>query len=194
MKPDDEVLISGHFIVLHSITVHNVPSAYTNVKAGSMEREAKGGRLNFKDLFHMYSIFGERIVFLFQEKKPRPHVRTYRFSPVHCLVPRPQYCAWPMRFGSRGPRKLLAVSRPFISDTSPECIDREGLDRRRTGIRQARPHVSVFDSRSPSTEFYVIDLTQNLFCSPLPFWAVHRVSLTHLLRSCPWVISWTPTL
>ena len=91
MKPDDEVLFSGHFIVLHSITVHNVPSAHTNVKADTMERQAKGGRLNFKDLFHMYYFFGERIVFLFQEKKPRSHVRTYRFSPFHCLVPRPQY-------------------------------------------------------------------------------------------------------
>ena len=74
------------------------------------------------------------------------------------------------------------------------CIDREGLERRRTGTRQARLHVSVFDSRSSSTEFYVIDLTRNLFSSPLPFWAIHRVSLTHLLRSCPWVISWTLTL
>ena len=118
----------------------------------------------------MYYFFGERIVFLFQEKKVTSAHPNVSFSPVHCLVPMPHYCAWPMLFGSRGPRKLLAVSRPFISDTSPECIDREGLERHRTGTRQARLHASVFDSRSPSTEFYVIDLTRNLFCSPLPFW------------------------
>ena len=30
-------------------------------------------------------------------------------------------------------RDCLDVSRPFLSDTSPKCIDREGLGRRRTG-------------------------------------------------------------
>ena len=72
-----------------------------------------------------------------------------------CLVPRPHYYARLMRSGSRGPRKLnvwtfqkcktahacalrdcLGVSRPFVSDTSPKCIDREGLKRRRTGTWQ----------------------------------------------------------
>ena len=33
-------------------------------------------------------------------------------------------------------RDCLGVSRPFVSDTSPKCIDREGLKRRRTGTRQ----------------------------------------------------------
>ena len=28
------------------------------------------------------------------------------------------------------------VARTFVSDTSPKCIDREGLERRRTGTRQ----------------------------------------------------------
>ena len=37
----------------------------------------------------------------------------------------------------RTPR-CLGVSRPFVSDTLPKCIDREGLKRRRTGTRQAR--------------------------------------------------------
>ena len=46
-----------------------------------------------------------------------------------CLVPRPHYYARPMRFGSRGPAVRL-------SDTSPKFIDREGLERRRTGTRQ----------------------------------------------------------
>ena len=32
----------------------------------------------------------------------------------------------------------MGVSRPFVSDTSPKCIDRDGLERRRTGTRQER--------------------------------------------------------
>ena len=28
--------------------------------------------------------------------------------------------------------------RPFVSDTSPKCVDREGLGRRRTGTTLAR--------------------------------------------------------
>ena len=111
-----------------------------------MERQAKGGRLNFKDLLHMFSCFGERIVFLFQKKS---HVRTHRFSLVYCLVPRPQYCAW-LRVSGHVVRSCLpAVHLGHVTGS----IDREGLERRRTGTRQARPHVSVFDSRSPSTEF-----------------------------------------
>ena len=48
------------------------------------------------------------------------------YSPGN-LAPRPQYYARPMHFGSRG---------PFVSETSPKCIDREGLERRRTRTRQ----------------------------------------------------------
>ena len=33
-------------------------------------------------------------------------------------------------------RDCLGVSRLFVSDTSPKCIDREGLERRRTETRQ----------------------------------------------------------
>ena len=33
------------------------------------------------------------------------------------------YCARPMRFGSRGP----SVVQSFVLNTSPKCIDREGL-------------------------------------------------------------------
>ena len=43
-----------------------------------------------------------------------------------CLVPRPHYCARPIRFGSSGPSEFTS------SDTSPNCIDREGLGRRCT--------------------------------------------------------------
>ena len=31
---------------------------------------------------------------------------------------------------------LTGVSRPFVSDTSPKCIDREGLERCRIGTRE----------------------------------------------------------
>ena len=50
------------------------------------------------------------------------------------------YHAQPMRFGSRGPRQF---SRPFVSDTSPKCIDREGPERRRTGTRQVAENRSL---------------------------------------------------
>ena len=50
---------------------------------------------------------------------------------VACLVPRPHYSAWPIRFGSRGP------SEPS-SDTSPNYINREGLGKPRTGTRKRR--------------------------------------------------------
>ena len=45
-----------------------------------------------------------------------------------CLVCRPHDCARSMRFGSLGP------SEPFVSDTSPKCIDR----RTRQGKRENR--------------------------------------------------------
>ena len=38
-------------------------------------------------------------------------------------APGPHYCARPMRFGSRGPSVVQSV----VLDTSPKCIDREGL-------------------------------------------------------------------
>ena len=41
------------------------------------------------------------------------------------------YCAQPMRFGSRGSNDFFEVS-----DTSPKCIDQEGLGRRHTGTGQ----------------------------------------------------------
>ena len=51
-----------------------------------------------------------------------------------CLVPRPHYCARPMRFGSRGPSEF------FVSGTSRKCIDREGPERRRIGTRQSNDY------------------------------------------------------
>ena len=34
-------------------------------------------------------------------------------------------------------------SGPFVSDTSPKCIDREGLKRRRTGTGQDESHFTL---------------------------------------------------
>ena len=72
-----------------------------------------------------------------------------------CIVPRNHYCARPMRFGSRGPSE----SRPFSFDTSPKCIDREGLRRPRTGTRQSKTTNSKFqfDQEPTNTNFVVIN-------------------------------------
>ena len=49
------------------------------------------------------------------------------FLKIYLLVPRPHYPVRPPRFGSRGPGEF---SRPFVSDTSANWINREGLGRR----------------------------------------------------------------
>ena len=54
-------------------------------------------------------------------------------APLPCLVPRPPFSSRPKRFGSRGPCENVPRKR-----TSPKRIDREGLAKRRTGIRQPR--------------------------------------------------------
>ena len=41
-----------------------------------------------------------------------------RLWQLSCLAPKTHYCTRPMRFGSRG---------PFVAETSPKCVDREGL-------------------------------------------------------------------
>ena len=84
---------------------------------------------NVTSHFSSLSVFPKRIP---GELDPlssyRPHL-DYGMT-RSCLVPRPHYHARPMPFGSRGPRK-------FVSDTSPKCIDREGLKKRRTGTGKA---------------------------------------------------------
>ena len=64
------------------------------------------------------------------------------------------------------------------------------------------------DQANPSTRIrfwlaiakhWILRNRSHSICFALPslfgsFWAIHRLSLTHLLRSCPWVISWTLTL
>ena len=46
----------------------------------------------------------------------------------------PHYSTQPLSLGSRG---------PFVSDTSPKCINWEGLGRPRTGIRKSWNHISL---------------------------------------------------
>ena len=46
----------------------------------------------------------------------------------------PHYSAQPLSLGSRG---------PFVSDTSPKCINWEGVGRPRTGIRKSWNHISL---------------------------------------------------
>ena len=38
---------------------------------------------------------------------------------------------------------VVRESGPFVSDTSPKCIDREGLKRRRTGTGQDESHFTL---------------------------------------------------
>ena len=57
-------------------------------------------------------------------------------------------------------RDCLGVSRPFVSDTSPKCIDREGLKRRRAGTRQGTLHVDKIQVR-----FKIVNITHAL---PVP--------------------------
>ena len=56
------------------------------------------------------------------------------------LIPRAHFSALSMRFGSRGPSDLC-FSRPYVSDTSPKSIYREGLGGRRGGTWQTMIHL-----------------------------------------------------
>ena len=81
----------------------------------------------FATIRHVQSI--KRLV------RPRPNIRCHRVLFIH-------YFSWPCELFKNAHacalRDCLGVSRPFVSDTSPKCIDQEGLERRRTGTRQAQ--------------------------------------------------------
>ena len=64
------------------------------------------------------------------------------------LVPRP-HCARPMRFGSRGPSEFLSLSAVRLRLV---IENREGLGRRRTGMRQRPLLVHVLELSFCSTE------------------------------------------
>jgi len=59
------------------------------------------------------------------------------------------YYARPMRFGSRGAAIRL--------DTSPKCIDREGLERRRTRTRQEETEIVHRAVNPPRLQILRID-------------------------------------
>ena len=64
----------------------------------------------------------------------------YRKTVCRCLVRRPHYSARLMRFGSRGPSE-------FFSDTSPKCLHRDCVGRRRTETRHGNVHLSVRENQ-----------------------------------------------
>ena len=80
------------------------------------------------------------------------HNRFYIIEPIRvkrdrtslgkpCLVPRPHYYSPSDAFRVTWSEKVFdGVSRPFVSDTSSKCIDREGLERRRIGTRQRQAY------------------------------------------------------
>ena len=74
------------------------------------------------------------------------------------------YFSWPCELFKNAHacalRDCLGVSRPFVSDTSPKCIDREGLKRRRAGTRQGTLHVDKIQVR-----FKIVNITHAL---PVP--------------------------
>ena len=62
-------------------------------------------------------------------------------------------------------RDCLGVSRPFVSDTSPKCIDREGLKRRCTGTSQYTGYVWFWSWNLRNIAFYRVNssMTANNF-------------------------------
>ena len=66
-----------------------------------------------------------------------PHLRAFLADIVaRVTLPFPR----PLRLGSRGPSEFFL---PAVSDTSPKCIDREGLRRRRTETKQVVACITV---------------------------------------------------
>ena len=63
------------------------------------------------------------------------------FFNIYLLVPSPRYPERPVRFRSRG---LSEFSRPFVSDTSANCINREGLGRRQHNRLSEKCHSENF--------------------------------------------------
>ena len=73
---------------------------------------------SFTFRFHI-SIVSKRTTFKLEQMKDRP---------IDLLKAKTNACTL---------QDYLGVSRPFVSDTSPKSIDREGLGRRRIGTRES---------------------------------------------------------
>ena len=65
---------------------------------------------------------------------------------------------------ARGQWVWATWSEPFVSDTSPKCIDQEGLGRRRTGTRQdpGKGRSLIYASSHERTKFPYTSYTENL--------------------------------
>ena len=77
-----------------------------------------------------------------------------------------------MRFGSRGPRKFF-FPRPFVSDTSPKCFDREGWKDAVQGLGNAlsRSRVTISAGKQDN---YPIDFMNINTCKDTANWKVRR--------------------
>ena len=65
---------------------------------------------------------------------------------------------------ARGQWVWATWSEPFVSDTSPKCIDQEGLGRRLTGTRQdpGKGRSIIYASSHGRTKFPYTSYTENL--------------------------------
>ena len=65
---------------------------------------------------------------------------------------------------ARGQWVWATWSEPFVSDTSPKCIDQEGLGRRLTGTRQdpGKGRSLIYPSSHGRTKFAYTSYTENL--------------------------------
>ena len=112
-------------------------------------------RTNINPRWVLLGVFGGvcrlvlRILTLFQTRRLKsiPILRPGLYeimSSFLCLVPRPHYYARPIVSGHVVRESFRGVSRPFVSDTSPRCIDREGLERRRKETRQIISYIRIY--------------------------------------------------
>ena len=74
-------------------------------------------------------------------------------------------------------RDCLGVSRPFVSDTSPKCIDREGLKRRRTETRRGKCY-------QPRPSAGLIALTSTWIIPDITRTSSNNCLLLFILRRC----------
>ena len=99
------------------------------------------------------------------------------------LVPRPHHSARPLRFRSRG---------PFVSDTSPKCIDREDLGRRRTANRKTLPPINLLPTATACT-YYINPQSADRDFKVLVHWQIqflpHKNSRSRYLLALKYICS-----
>ena len=91
-----------------------------------------------------------------------PHVNlTCQMWADCCLVPRPHYYAWPMRFGSRGLRKFLRPKQTRRSDTF--CLTWGGVFGRRRAVNNFSALMK--DVQQPGRVERIKRLTEHTLCT-----------------------------